>query len=73
MSQSRPVKLTDTAITSKIVLAILYPFFLRLKFQGGLYAHLLFTEVLRIQTPVLLLAEQDFELLSQSLPFLLKR
>lgn len=35
VSQSRPVKLTDTAITSKIVLAILYPFFLRLEFQGG--------------------------------------
>lgn len=35
VSQSRPVKLTDTAITSKIVLAILYPILSQAGISGG--------------------------------------
>lgn len=43
MSQSRPEPTDIASLASKIVLGILYPFFLRLEFQVGLYAHLVFT------------------------------
>lgn len=48
VSQSRPEPTDTASLTSKIVLGILYPFFLRLEFQVDLYAHLVFTQVPRI-------------------------
>lgn len=42
MSQSRPEPTDIASLASKIVLGILYPCFLRLEFQVGLYAHLVF-------------------------------
>lgn len=42
VSQSRPEPTDIASLASKIVLGILYPCFLRLEFQVGLYAHLVF-------------------------------